>query len=547
MDDKVLRAAMKTAADGQQVELTRLLAERDQLAAWSSMHAPEPAKRAIADQLANIDQRVVELLVTFHRAGGRIALEPPTAMGVESVVTETRVVTKMPATEAEMTAAAPTEVAPTEAASTERVPAPERAASPPVVPPARPNAPTATPRRPVEPSRVAPRAASNRPEDSGEFSVPTRPRSLRPEAPAASRQDLERLRSAASSGELHAQAPAPAIWRPAFARQLAHLGPGVDLNAERDRVVAAGKGCDAWKGWPRHVQKHLVGHVACRLRALQDEHGVSDVELQDAFSALTRFSKREQPGFVFGLSRNHTPQHGPSWDDDAERHWDQLTGLLPDGPEETPNQEKCLEKLGFLIPEIEAAPNDEVRGLVTDQAVRAVAAALDAGVDSRDRRLVRLASGLASQLEGRLFRRLRRAIRDAESPDEDEDDVVAAIPEDWGWWKWTRGKRGVIVGGSPREHARKRLEAAFGFEALEWVGAENAKRGLQSLRNRVASGNVHTLLMLGRFIGHDADDILLPAAREAGTAWVHVDHGYGVNRVRSAIERFLEPEGEPSL
>jgi hypothetical protein len=34
---------------------------------------------------------------------------------------------------------------------------------------------------------------------------------------------------------------------------------------------------------------------------------------------------------------------------------------------------------------------------------------------------------------------------------------------------------------------------------------------------------------------------LLPACRERGIDWVHVEQGYGTARVRAAIERFLDP------
>ena len=59
------------------------------------------------------------------------------------------------------------------------------------------------------------------------------------------------------------------------------------------------------------------------------------------------------------------------------------------------------------------------------------------------------------------------------------------------------------------------------------------------------------LILMGRFIGHNLDHILRPACVQGNVTWVHVDHGYGPDRVRASIERALgvpvsdpEPEGD---
>ena len=63
---------------------------------------------------------------------------------------------------------------------------------------------------------------------------------------------------------------------------------------------------DTWRTLPREAQKALVGLVTARARHLQDERDPDQMgpdtrdELDRVFSALTSFSKREQPGFVFG-------------------------------------------------------------------------------------------------------------------------------------------------------------------------------------------------------------------------------------------------------
>ena len=65
-------------------------------------------------------------------------------------------------------------------------------------------------------------------------------------------------------------------WRDSFGSLMSRLGPGHDLAGEIDIVVEAAVACDRWSGWPKHIQRHLVGLLACRLRSLQDEQGVPE-------------------------------------------------------------------------------------------------------------------------------------------------------------------------------------------------------------------------------------------------------------------------------
>lgn len=42
-----------------------------------------------------------------------------------------------------------------------------------------------------------------------------------------------------------------------------------------------------------------------------------------------------------------------------------------------------------------------------------------------------------------------------------------------------------------------------------------------------------------RFVGHDADQVILPACKDAGVPFVPVQTGYGVAGVRCAIARLV--------
>lgn len=340
-------------------------------------------------------------------------------------------------------------------------------------------------------------------------------------------------------GQVKAEGVSP-NWEETVAQISEALGPfRDDGEAELAALSAVIRDADRWRSLPRELQRTLVGLVTARLRRAQDEIGVSGPRLDDAFSSLSSWSKREQPGWVNGLSRNHVPTRG-SWTADAEAYQDRLPRPVPT-PAVRENIERVLEGLRAFLPEFGSAPA-EAQEAVGAQFRQMVRKALESGVRVTDPRLLKLVGPHAELFDGQEFKALRKALReDGEVPELDDDERAPALPPDWAWWGRTRRRRGVLVGGDPREPNRERLEKAFGFTQLEWVGTEFKRNNLQTVRDRVRAGKLDIVIILGAFVGHDADDVILPAARECGVDWVHVDKGYGIVRVRRAIERFLDP------
>lgn len=379
---------------------------------------------------------------------------------------------------------------------------------------------------PVEPAPIRQPAA------------PTPPIVSRPLVAAA-----DRLRGLARHFEAGGQIRSEGVsarWEDLLARVVVDLGaPSDDADAELLALFNAVREADRWRALPREVQRTLVGLVTARLRRAQDELGIGGSRLDDTFSILSAWSKREQPGWVNGLSRGHLPTRG-SWGADAEAYSARLpASVAPPAVKE--NHERLLSSLVAFLPEFEEAPT-EALDAVNAQFRSLVRKTLDAGVRSSDPRLVKLCLPHAELFDGVEFRGLRKALREEAEPAEGEDDDKAPLlPSDWAWWGRTRHRRGVIVGGDPREPNRERLEKTFGFGELDWVGTEFKRNDLQTVRDRVRAGTIDIVIILGSFVGHDADEVILPAARECGVDWVHVDKGYGVVRVRRAIERFLDP------
>ena len=128
--------------------------------------------------------------------------------------------------------------------------------------------------------------------------------------------------------------------------------PGELDNEEdaRDEVMALvdamdPEELDRWRTMPREVQRCLVGLLVARARHIQDEmaaplRSVADPDdrLSLLFSTMTGYSKQEQPGFVFGLQRNHRPETG-HWSEDAFLWWKQLQAFLNELAEDDDEEE----------------------------------------------------------------------------------------------------------------------------------------------------------------------------------------------------------------
>lgn len=304
-------------------------------------------------------------------------------------------------------------------------------------------------------------------------------------------------------------------------------------------------GLSGWLDFPKDVQRALVGMAVARARHVQDEvspalHPITiDQELDRFFSGMTAFSKREQPGFVFGLRRHHHPV-AERWSEDAQRWWQELASRLPEPI--TPNPERAL---NALVETLEEGGGEE-------EVIQRALEVLDAGVSPDDPRFVRVMIPHQDKLRKHTrFKRLRKAIRDLMTEDEAVEAESAAedatVPADWAFAEQVRGKHAALVGGDLREEARKRIQDTFGFASVDWITTDHA-RNIQNLANAIRGGTVDFVIILRRFIGHNVDRTVLPAVRAEGVPWVSVERGYGIQQIKMAIERYLAatPDQEPN-
>ena len=499
--DPRLVVGLEDEAARRTVRIDELTARFERIGEWRATPLPEDLRANLADQQRDCAQALAELLVGWRRLGGSVVLSPEGLLE----------------------------------------PAPEASPAPEPRPMEEEHA------RIVELSRRDEPLEDDAPTEriaNGRLHAPPPAANLAP-VDLASANALASLKAhVEGGGGFRVQAP-PSDWPARLAEQLAELLPAREPEADLVAVLRVVDAVEKWRLLPPEVQATLVGLLAARLRALQEQPGLlGDRRVDFAFGSLSAYVKRARPGFVYGLARFHQPNR-ESWEADGEALYERLAAMVPAPSDTEPNLNRKLDVLDGLVRELAICPS-EARSAVGAQLRREVLAAFAMGLPARHPRLVHTLAPVADTFEGSEFRSLRRAIRDevdASRAEEAEDAGTEeqAIPADWAWWGFTKGKRALLVGGDPREPNRLRLEAAFGFSELEWVGAEYKRNNLHGVRDRVRSGRTDLVILLTRFTGHDADQIIIPACREMNIGFVCVQHGYGVVRVRQAIERFLDP------
>lgn len=315
----------------------------------------------------------------------------------------------------------------------------------------------------------------------------------------------------------------------AVANELGHLMQSIQSNLT-----------SAWAAHGKTIQRALVGHVVARARRVQDEVPTdlmpsgSHPDLDRIFSSMTAYSKREQPGFVFGLMRSHAPVHG-SWSQDARAWLNDLETKLAE--EESEPVTSALATLEFLC----SKAKGDVGGAHEQAILDAVLACTEAGLEPDHPHLVHLLMPWYDRLQPpTAFGALRAAILVRESRDATADEEEDGPSDDWMLADALRGKRvGVLGSGAVSEETRDGIQAAFGFALLDWVTLAEAHNAEQ-LHAAVEGGIVQLVLVLRRYVGLPIEERLQGICEAAGVPCVPIEGATNVTTLRAALERHLE-------
>jgi hypothetical protein len=115
---------------------------------------------------------------------------------------------------------------------------------------------------------------------------------------------------------------------------------------------------------------------------------------------------------------------------------------------------------------------------------------------------------------------------------EEERAAAAAPPSDWPYFKWTRGKTVVMIGGAVREERRLELEEAFACSTLTWV-PHDRPRLLQALVERAGQGRIDVILV-NELVGINE---IAALSRASSAPVIVVRLGYDVVDVKTALEQ----------
>lgn len=309
------------------------------------------------------------------------------------------------------------------------------------------------------------------------------------------------------------------------------------LEQEAQRVCREADRMERWLELDRNRQQLLLSYAAAKARYLQERARACGASmlmvagLDPAFRLMNRFSKEYRPGFVWGLSRSHTPKRG-QWMNDAEQYWHELLDLAGRSPKVETNPERALARLEATLER--EPPEDQVREAALD--------VLASGVSASDPRLLRLLEPYVDALTGRPLKAVRRALRD-DSTDNGGGEEGPILPVDWSCFSWTEGQVAVVIGGDRRAEAAERIQAAFRFSDVEW-GSDVQGTKLDAIAERVRRRSVGMVIFLARLSSHGSQSVLLEACKEAEVPFIRVERGYGVTAVRLAIEQLY---GQSSL
>lgn len=250
-----------------------------------------------------------------------------------------------------------------------------------------------------------------------------------------------------------------------------------------------------WAMMSKPMQRLWLAMLVARTRAVKDAT-TTNPGLRERIKAFIlhfpAYAKTYQPGYVNGLQVSHNPEHG-SWRDDALLFWSQLKQLT-------------------IAPPMEVAPPAEVAAEEDDSVPPPAPPPPSSSV---------VASSPSS-----------------------EDDDGPAIDSLWPLWSLVRDKRGILLGGEPREPARVRLENAFAMAELEWIPGDNPRR-LDSVVERVMQNKVDIVFVLQQWTAHKVTNKLIDACKSSGVPWALVG-SYSIKSIRAGLDRFLGTAREAS-
>jgi hypothetical protein len=303
-------------------------------------------------------------------------------------------------------------------------------------------------------------------------------------------------------------------------------------------------------GWSTKERTAILKILAGQARLIQDGRALSEDELRkmrNVFGALGELSVQYKPGYIAAMNRNDY-QDWKAYIEEARMELAEasLARELREkennerrrlSAEESARREEAKRRgvamLSVLRDLVAAERTEENKESIRDT-VRVLLN--EVGMDADNDDLLDILEGQDELFAEGPFRNLRKQLArlgGGITPAEFAQQFPRAT-------KAMAKKKAIMIGGSPRDDRRAKLEKLFGLSELEWVSSErNEPRALEALAQRAKSGSIDFVIELASLAGHHVETALRKACEGSRCRFVRVPRGYGATRIAQVIEQGL--------
>lgn len=286
---------------------------------------------------------------------------------------------------------------------------------------------------------------------------------------------------------------------------------------------------ETWKRLSTEQVFHLLNVSVPLLRHVQQTVN-QNFEMISWFQRLTAISRTMQPGFVYGLAQTHTSE---SWLEAATRAYEEMRAYAEDdGARSAKAQPKPQGKMKQALKIMDAVKTGD-----PDIVLMALAENADVPLHKYPSVIQGLRRYKDKLTGNPAYDRVMAADRKISKEEEDDDEDENVATSFYEHIALTRGRKAVIVGGSPRPQIEERIKSHLQLDELEWI--EITPNSIRQVESKQESGTLDFVFLLQRFVSHKTYHALKRGPAKTGNLFVLVPNGYGLKSVCEALTNAL--------
>lgn len=291
--------------------------------------------------------------------------------------------------------------------------------------------------------------------------------------------------------------------------------------------------------YARHLQDAVCGQFS--------DTCAFESEFEAIFRTLTSFSKNTEPGFIYGLKKNSSPNDGDNWHASLQSRKRTLQKLadetLTEASEDNVEDQRRSAITDVLRRMHEAVENQTHNGSTHQEIILELTReALSYRINPQHPRLLSALQNYFDIIDEHPdLKTIARALRDdakereiAASKDQSIDDEFRAS---WPYKERTQGKKLALIGGNRRKDAEQNIRDAFGFEDVLWISTDAGKHARQrKFEARFKNGTYDFVVAIQNLVGHAWTELIFNQTPPNTVA--ALTSGYGVQAIGRALARY---------